>query len=230
METSVKDIDYKVFKTYFPEIYSIDWFRKWFDFVYPATLPLRESNLKLSNNFSEITFAFHLYPDKKIGKKVAIGTGDQYLTKEIKDYFFVLIRDKCRQAYDWFLDIVVKRGEPTWVGLGIEYKPGEGYFVKAYIGYQDIYGATCKDGKLLEKKVYKYDREKDTMVVSGKHKREQINIELKGAKALLFLKWLLDKGYITQDFYEINKKMINEDYSLDTLSVSKTRGIAIYYE
>jgi len=68
------------------------------------------------------------------------------------------------------------------------------------------------------------------MVVAGKYDRLQVNIEKKGKEALKVLEWLLKRGYITKEFYNRNKIMVNQDYALDTISFSKKRGIATYYE
>lgn len=116
------------------------------------------------------------------------------------------------------------------LGIGEDIKAGEDKF---YIYIKNpwnkkitIMAYTFKDGRLVEKKVYKPIK-KGYEGKGSRGTRKQVNYELEGAKAMK----VINKLPVSERTKNLSKKILESDlFSLDTISYSKERGIAIYFD
>jgi len=211
---------------FFTECASIPKFWHWWEAVYPTIEKLREEKRKNPCNYSVLTFALYELTSGQTAKKVAIGSVAEWLEDKVKVDFWFHLRNICREGYEKLLPYEDKA---FFMGMGVECLGGLPIW-NFYLGTKncEIYAVKCLAGKMTEFKHYRYDKEHDTMFVDGKAHRTQVNIELEGEKAKKFLKWLRDKGYINAIYPQALALL---DYlSLDTVSASAKRGVALYFE
>ncbi|GEM_PF-2801674 len=201
-------------------------FISWWRNVYPTIAHLRESKKKNPCNYSVITFALYELASGQTAKKVAIGSVAEWLDEKTRIDFWFHLRSICPKGYEKLLPYEDKA---TFLGIGIECVDRTIVW-NFYIGTKncEIYAVKCWGGKLLEFKHYKYDKLHDTMLVKGKVDRIQVNVELTGDKAKKVLDWLKQAGYINKIYPSAIALL--EYLSLDTISASPKRGVALYFE
>ena len=194
-------------------------FRDWIDYVAPKT---RTNKLK-SLPVSDITFSILDGRDTVNASRFAIGTF--YPTIEDYELFNSIARYLTRRSL-----FIEPDKSILLLGIGEDLQAKEDKF---YIYIRNpwnkkitIVARTYKDGKLVERKIYQPIK-KGFKGTGKRGIRKQINYELSGKKAINFLK----KLPISERARVLGIKVLQSGlFDLDTVSYSKERGIALYFD
>jgi len=226
-----KEIDFAVLEAVFPEFIREKDFMQWFREAYKRIYPVRESNEKLAFNISEITFSIHQYPNGMVGKKIAIGVLADNLDVSVKGLFWSLVNKYCPKGKN-ILKEFIQGNDIYLVGIGLEMEGANEKVWKFYIMLPNgkMLGINCRNGEVVEKKIYTHSEEGWLVPVKGKHGRIQLNIETSGKNAFKAIKLFHKKGYISKKAKDLAERIVLLGLSLDTISSSKTRGFALYFE
>jgi len=223
-----KEIDLEVIQEIYPEVLENNDFRKWFQECYKRLEDIRDTDYRFAYNISEITFALHEYPNGEISKKFAIGVFGNLYDERIKQLFRDILKKHCPKGENWLKKQDIDRA--YGVGIGYE-KKGNKTIWKFYVMYPNgiMKALNCGDWE-YEEKEYRHSSDGKMAFAKGKHKRLQINIEADGKEAYKAIKLLRKKGYISGKMADLAERMVLLGMSLDTISISPTRGIALYFE
>jgi len=228
MDKELVKADKKVITEIFADALQNSDFRNWLQYSYRKIRRIRDDKYRFAWNISEITFAVHQYPNGEVAKKIAIGLFGEFFddNKDWK-YFLQLVKKHCPKAESVFSKFSPK--DLYGVGIGVEYSSNR-WIWKFYVATNQgkMIGVNCENGRILE--VKEYDLDEKVVKVKGKHKRIQFNIEADGVEAFKAIKLLKEKGHLNDKAYKIAEAIVLRDMALDTISVSPTRGIALYFE
>jgi len=182
---------------------------------------------KTWNNFSDITFSVIVYPDGTVNpSRFYIGTIE--LDDDIREKFYQrLLRFVGQEAYNWAKREEAK-GTLRGVGLGVDVVAGE---KRVYLMYEKPCPAiraitTDWYGRVLEDKTYCIDSKGRVHLYGQRGKRLQYNVQKRGEEAKAYIAKLPIPDYAKVYAFEI----IDDRYNLDTVSVGRRHGVALYFD
>ncbi len=182
---------------------------------------------KTWNNYSDITFSVIIYPDGTINpSRFYIGTIE--LDDDIREKFYQrLFKFVGPKAYRW-AKREEKKGTLKGVGLGVDVIAGE---KRVYLMYEQRcpgIRAITTDwiGRIIEDKTYCIDSKGNVHLYGQRGKRLQYNVQKGGEEAKAHIARLPIPDYAKSYAFTI----IDDGYNLDTVSIGKRRGVALYFD
>jgi len=201
-------------------------FNKWVEYVAPyiVTPFLKRYTI---NNFSDITFSLIFYPNGVLNLgRFYLGTIN--LDPDILDKFYQqLLRFVGEKAYKWAKKNA-SIAKLVGVGMGVDVGAGE---KRVYLMYETkcpaIKGLTTDwRGNIIEDKTYCIDHKGRVILKGSRGTRLQVNVQLHGNRAARYIA----RMPLPDQVKMVALQIVNDGYALDTVSISETRGVALYFD